>query len=151
MIFDRLKNCEKYYILDDRLKKGFEFLKKTDLKTLADGRYEIDKDRVFANVQTLTTKKKELKKWEAHRSYLDIQYLIKGSECMGFGITSDFKKVIEPYNAEKDIEFLDGGDFNYINLKEGDFVIFYPDDTHAPMLSVENDIEIKKVIVKVLL
>ena len=149
MIFDRLKNASQYDILGEKIKKGFDFLINTDLKSLPGGKYEIDEDKIFANVQTLTTKPKEDKKWEVHRKYIDIQYVIKGREKMGYGILEDFKKVVNPYDNKKDIEFLDGEKFNYIDVNEGDFVMFYPNDVHAPMLSVEDDEEIKKVIVKI--
>ncbi len=149
MIFDRLKNSEIYNILGEKIEKGFAFLKNTDLKNLPDGKYEIDGNEIFANVQTLKTKPKEEKKWEVHRKYIDIQYVIKGREKMGYGILEDFKTIISPYDNEKDLEFLDGKKYNYINVYEGDFVVFYPNDVHAPMLSVENSEEIKKVIVKI--
>lgn len=149
MIFDRLKNASQYNILGEKIKKGFDFLINTDLKSLPSGKYEIDGDKIFANVQTLTTKPKEDKKWEVHKKYIDIQYVIKGREKMGYGILEDFKKVANPYDNKKDIEFLDGEKFNYIDVNEGDFVIFYPNDVHAPMLSVESNEEIKKVIVKI--
>lgn len=149
MIFDRLNNASQYDVLGQKIKKGFEFLINTDLKTLPEGKYEIKGNEIFANVQSLKTKPKEDKKWEVHRKYIDIQYVIKGREKMGYGVLEDFKKVITPYDNEKDVEFLDGEKFNYINVQEGDFVMFYPNDVHAPMLSVENDEEIKKVIVKI--
>ncbi len=149
MIFDELNNFEQYLNLNKNLKAGFDFIKNGNLENLEDGRYEIIKDKVFANVQTLTTKQKELKRWEAHRKYIDIQYVIKGAECMGYGILRDFGEVEEEYNETKDIEFLKGEKFNYVNVEKGNFVIFYPNDVHAPMLSVEDDTEIKKVIVKV--
>jgi len=150
MIFDNLSNCAQYYSLEG-LKKGFEFLLNTDLKNLKDGRYEIDGDRVFANIQSLKTKPKEDKKWEVHRKYIDIQYVISGYECMGFGLLEDFKTVKEAYNDSKDVEFLDGGKFNYVNVKEGNFTVFYPNDVHAPMLAVDEPLNIKKVIVKIIL
>lgn len=149
MIFDRLKNTSQYNVLGEKIKKGFDFLINTDLKSLPIGKYEIEGNEIFANVQTLKTKPKEDKKWEVHRKYIDIQYVIKGREKMGFGILEDFKNTISPYDNEKDIEFLDGEKFNYIDVYEGDFVIFYPNDVHAPMLSVKNEEEIKKVIVKI--
>ena len=139
MIFDSLANCEQYYNL-----KGLRYL-----KSLADGRYEIDGDRLFANVQSLKTKPKEDKKWEVHRKYIDIQYVINGFECMGFGLLDDFKTVKEAYNEAKDVEFLDGEKYSFINVEEGNFTVFYPNDVHAPMLSVEKTSEIKKVIVKI--
>ena len=148
MIFDNLSNCAQYYNLKG-LKEGFEFLKNTDLKSLKDGRYEIVGNRVFANVQTLNTKPKEEKKWEVHRKYIDIQYVIDGFECMGSGFLEDFKTVKEQYNNEKDVEFLDGEKFSYLNVAKGNFVVFYPNDVHAPMLAVNQPETIKKVIVKI--
>ncbi len=151
MIFDRLNNSKQYYKLNERLEKGFEFILNNDLSSLKEGRYEIDGNDIYANVQTLTTKEKSEQKWEVHRKYIDIQYVIKGEECMGYGILEDFKNVAEKYDETKDVEFLKGETYNYINVKEGDFVIFYPQDVHAPMLSVKKPENIKKVIVKIAL
>lgn len=148
MIFDSIENASKYFILGERIKKGFDFLLNTDLENLKPNRYEIENDEIFANVQILTTKNKEDKKWEAHRKYIDIQYLIKGQECMGYGLLQNFKTSVE-YDDKNDIEFLSGDKFNYINLSKGEFVIFYPDDVHAPVLNADENKEIKKVIVKI--
>ena len=123
MIFDNLDNCTQYYNLKG-LKEGFEFLKNTDLKNLPDGRYEIQGDKIFANVQSLKTKPKEDKKWEVHRSYIDIQYVITGQECMGYGLLEDFKTVTKPYDKEKDVEFLEGKKYNYVNVEEGNLRFF---------------------------
>lgn len=150
MIFDNIKNAEKYYCLNENFKIAFDFLKNTDLLSLKDGSYEIKGKSVFANVQSLKTKPKENQKWELHRKYIDIQYIIKGSECMGYGINKDFREVVIPYDNDKDIEFLEGEKYNYINLKEKEFVIFYPTDCHAPMLAVNEPKDIKKVIVKII-
>ena len=148
MILDRLSNSKQYEKLNEKFKIGFDFLKNNNLKEMKDGRYDIA-EGVFANVQSLKTKNKTEKKWEAHKDYIDIQYVIKGEESKGYGILEDFKKVVVPYDKEKDIEFLDGEKFNYIDVNENDFVIFYPNDVHAPMLSVKEDVGIKKVIVKI--
>lgn len=149
MIFDKLNNAKQYYCFGEKIQKGFEFLSKEDLKTLPDGRYEILGNEIYANVQSLKTKNQNLKKWEVHRDYIDIQYVISGKEKMGYGLLADFNEIIEKYDKEKDIEFLNGEKFNFVNVQEGEFTIFYPNDVHAPMLSVEDDIEIKKVIVKI--
>lgn len=151
MITDRLKNAKQYYCLGEKVQKGFEFLLNNDLKALNDGRYEIKGEEIYANVQSLKTKPIEQKKWEVHRKYIDIQYVIKGSEKMGYGILDDFNEVVEEYDENRDVEFLNGEKFNFIDVNKGNFVVFYPQDVHAPMLSVDEDIEIKKVIVKIAL
>ena len=149
MIYDRLNNCEQYYALGEKFKKAFEFLKNTDLNSIEDGSYEIDGKEIYANIQSLKTKPIEEKKWEVHRKYNDIQYIIKGKEKMGYGILEDFNEIIIPYDKEKDVEFLNGKEFNFVDVKEGDFVIFYPNDLHAPMLAYNQPENIKKVIVKI--
>lgn len=149
MIFDNLKNNELYYCLNKNFKKAFDFLSNTDLESLPDGRYEINGDIIYANVQSLKTKPIEDKKWEVHRKYIDIQYIISGKEKMGYGLLEDFPDVTTKYSEEKDVEFLDGTKYNFINVNENEFVIFYPNDVHAPMLSVEKEENIKKVIVKI--
>ena len=149
MIVDNLKNAKQYFGLNEKLKKGFEFLLNTNLIELKDGRYEVEGNEIYANVQSLTTKQKEEKKWEVHRDYIDIQYVISGEECMGYGLLADFNDVETVYDKEKDVEFLNGEKYNFVNVYEGDFVVFYPNDVHAPMLSIKESKNIKKVIVKV--
>ena len=149
MIFDRLSNCEQYIKMNEKFKLAFDFLNKTNLKTIEDGSYEILGKEIFANVQSLSTKPIEEKKWEVHRKYIDIQLVISGKEKMGYGILDDFSEITVPYSDEKDVEFLDGKEFNFVDVKEGNFVIFYPQDVHAPMLAVEKPMNIKKVIVKI--
>ena len=56
--------------------------------------------------------------------------------------------------VEKDVEFLqlkeDALCPNVVNVRSGDFAIFFPQDVHAPMLSCNDSCEkIKKVIVKI--
>ena len=151
MIYDRLSNCEQYFILGDKFKKAFDFLKNTDLKNLDDASYQIAGKEIYVNIQSLKTKPVEEKKWEVHRKYIDIQYVISGKEKMGYGILEDFKEVIVNYNDENDVEFLNGDKFNFVNVNEGDFVVFYDNDVHAPMLAYDAPQEIKKAIVKILI
>ena len=79
--------------------------------------------------------------------------LIYGDYLSYVGIDSKLKYA-GVYDKEKDVEFLklkeDSSCPNVINVKTGDFAIFFPQDVHAPMLSCGDGIEkIKKVIVKI--
>ena len=38
MIFDNLKNAQQYFVLGNKIQKGFEFLINTDLLSLKDGK-----------------------------------------------------------------------------------------------------------------
>ena len=152
MIFDSIENARSYYSFGDKFEKAFEFILNNDLKTLSCGRHDIA-EGIYANVCEVDLKMAHLAKFEAHRKYIDIQYVISGSERMDFALIDNFAGDI-PYDKEKDIEFLklkeDSSCPNVINVKTGDFAIFFPQDVHAPMLSCGDGIEkIKKVIVKI--
>ena len=147
MIKDKLKNAKTYYNLSEYLKKGFNWLESTDLKTLPDGKYEIDGTKVYASVQTYETKTDA--KYESHQNYIDIQYMIKGSEKIGVTDLSNCTTCIE-YDSERDLEFYDiNCQEEYIELPEGTFVVFYPQDAHKPSIAFDKPSIVKKVVVKV--
>jgi len=147
MIFDSIENAEMYYGLNGRIKTAFEFIKKTNFETLNEERVEIDGDNIFAMIQKYKTRNSEDAKWEAHRKYIDIQFMVSGAENMGF-VLQDYLEIIEEYNPEKDVEFLDGlGD--YVQVNENEFVIFFPDDAHMPGLKIKENEMVHKVVVKV--
>ena len=83
---------------------------------------------------------------EAHRQYLDIQYIVKGKEVMGWA-GLDACTPAGVFNTEKDVG-LYSGDFEYITIPEGTCYVAFPEDVHMPgrHLDVPNDYV--KVVVK---
>lgn len=149
MIKDKLQNAKTYYNLSENLKKGFEWLKNTDLENIADGKYEIDGNSVYASVQTYETKLDA--KYESHRNYIDIQYMIKGCEKIGITDLNNCKTCI-PYDSERDLEFYDiNCKEEFIELPAKTFVVFYPHDAHKPSIAIDKQTNVKKVVVKVAL
>ncbi len=147
MIKDELLNAELYYRVSERLKIGFEWLRNTELNEINDGKYNIEGENVYANVQTYETK--EDAKYEAHQKYIDIQYMIKGEEKIGVCALKNCNTCIE-YDTDKDIEFFDINDEdNWQLLKEGDFLVLFPNDAHKPSISLNNKLVVKKAVVKV--
>ena len=53
MILDSIKNAELYYSLSPRIKEAFDWLAKTDIKSLSVGRHDIDGDNLFVNVMDI--------------------------------------------------------------------------------------------------
>lgn len=147
MILDKIENCNKYFTLGAGFQNGFKYLQETDMTNLADGRYDIEGDNVFVLISSYDTKKPEEKKPEAHRKYADIQYVIRGSEKIGYAHLED-QKITKDYDIEYDIVFYDEVSF-YIKLDEGKFAVFLPDDIHMPG-SVDGEVmQVKKAVVKV--
>jgi YhcH/YjgK/YiaL family protein len=148
MIIDKLDNGKYYYGLGDRIRKALEYLKNTNLAELDPGKYQIENDEIYAMVFEYETKLMDGVLWEAHKSYIDIQYIAKGSEKMGYTNVGNIKTTVE-YDAEKDILFgTANGDF--MNVQEGMFVIFTPQDGHMPSISIKKSQRVKRVLVKVI-
>jgi len=149
MIKDRLENSNLYHNLSENLSKGFSWLQKNDLKNLKDGKYDIDGNKIYASIQTYETK--EDAKYEAHRKYIDIQYIIQGEEKIGVTNLANCVTSIE-YDSERDLEFFDiTTEEEYSSLSEGEFLVLYPHDAHKPSISKYNKTTVKKVVVKVAL
>ena len=147
MIKDKLSNSKDYYQLSENIKNGFLWLEQTDLKNLADGKYEIDGDNLYASIQTYETKIDAL--YENHQNYIDIQYMIKGIEKIGVTDISNCMSEIR-YNKEKDIEFYKiQTKEEFLELPEDYFVILYPQDAHKPSICIDKQDIVKKVVVKV--
>jgi len=147
MIIDSITKASQYKAMNKKIAVALDFLRETDIAALASGKYEIRGDEVFAMVQSYETLPVEEGKWEAHRQYLDVQYVAAGEERMGYA-NVDSLTVSQPYAEDKDVLFLEGpGDF--LTVKAGTFVIFAPQDAHMPCLAVADPRPVKKVVVKV--
>ena len=80
MITDTLKNISLYRGISQRIGTAIDFIEKTDLHALADGRHVVDGENVFVNVMSPAFK--EQNTWEAHRNYIDIQIALKDGETI---------------------------------------------------------------------
>ena len=84
--------------------RALDFLKNTDLQELPGGRHAIEGDMMYANVDDVETKLFETTKPESHKNYIDIQFMVKGQENMGFFVDRGRVKPIESY-PERDCYF----------------------------------------------
>ena len=150
MIKNSLKYTKNYYNLSNKIKLALEYLEKNDLKVFDNGRYDILGDDVYVNVKDYTSKPETQGKWEAHKKYIDIQFMIKGTERIGVGEIDNYQTT-EAYDESKDLEFLAVANDNYqfINMNENDFIILYPQDVHMPQIAMNTPSYVKKAVVKI--
>ena len=147
MILDTLSESDAYASLHPLFPKAFEFLQQEGLSELEPGRYELVGDSLFCMISKGAGKVRTEAKLEAHKKYIDIQYVIAGSEEMGWKATIECHDISEPYSAEKDIMFFNDEVKTWTAVPPGSFVIFFPTDAHAPMVG---EGEIHKVVCKIL-
>ncbi|MBI9069508.1 MAG: YhcH/YjgK/YiaL family protein [Salinivirgaceae bacterium] len=146
MILDKLENAFLYQHLNEKINKAFEYLNSTDFSLLPEAVYDIS-DGIFAIVSEYNSKNEADCKLEAHRKYIDIQYLVAGEELIGYASLNKQKNITE-YNDDKDVIFFEG-EVSYSKISQGMFAIYFPTDIHQPCVKIEKSLPIKKVVVKV--
>lgn len=147
MIIDKLNNIDMYKCINDKLCIAKDFLMNLNKDTLSSGKYDIYEDDVFAMVFEYETKNEEEGYWEAHRDFIDIQYVLSGMEKIGYCNIEDLN-VCKEYDKETDA-VLGYANGNFIGMKEGYFMILLPEDAHKPGNIYEEICEVKKIVVKI--
>jgi YhcH/YjgK/YiaL family protein len=150
MIVTDLKHIEQQAVMTPMLQKAIEFLRRRDIHNLPDGRVEIEGDKVFALVQRYETALSVAPKFEAHRKYIDVQYIASGEEVIGWTLL-DRMTITEAYDAEKDCCFgaVEAGTWTPVYLRAGQLALLRPEDGHAPKLAAAAPIAVMKIVVKV--
>ncbi len=148
MIIDHLKNAAKYTSLNPLFERAFEFINATNLESIALGNHEIvgrnlrlivaDENGVSESVST--------SEFECHNQHIDIQFCISGVERFGWKPRNSCSFPKGEYSKEKDVLIYNDAPDMFFTLKEMQFVILYPEDVHAPMIS---EGRIRKLIFKV--
>ena len=149
MVTDTLAQCCRYTGLSPRFAAAFEFLEQLPASQPA-GRHDLDGDHCFALVQSYTTRPLAAAKFEAHRQYVDIQFVRSGRETILWSPLATLTQVTGPYVAERDIAFFaNPPHWTPLRLHGGQFAIFFPADGHAPGIECDGATEVRKVVIKV--
>ncbi len=132
----------------ERWDAAFRFLRDNDLSKLELKRYDIDGDNLYVSVSEYLTKNEEDALYEAHRKYIDIQYVATGREMIGIAPLAEKGTLHESYDPERDIEFFEI--VKEVNYEAGPekFFIFFPEDAHRPGLKYTDNSMVRKIVVK---
>lgn len=148
MVLDHLDEIHKYTALHPLFAKAVEYLRSTDLAALETGKFDIDGDKLRGIVSDKNgvTADESTAKFECHNAHIDIQVCIRGKERIGWKPRGTCIAPRGAYNPDKDVLFYDDKPDMFFGLTDNQFVIFFPEDVHAPMIGEEM---IKKLVIKV--
>jgi YhcH/YjgK/YiaL family protein len=147
MIFDHLQNSHRYTALHPDFRLAFEFLQIPDLAALTPGKYTLRGDEVFALLSDdVGFGGPAQARLESHRRYIDIQVVLGGTDVMGWQNLAACTQFTEPYVPERDVAFYGDQPLVWLHVPAQHFVIFYPEDTHAPLATPE---KIRKMVFKI--
>lgn len=145
MIIDTLDNIANYEGIAPLFKDVVEFLKNNNLNSMPAGKYVIKEDNLFVNITTVKSKGPDEAVLETHRRMIDIQIPLDAPETYGYSPLSQLPDI--PYNEDKDITmYPDLRAESFIECQPGMFAVFFPQDGHAPCISMMP--EIKKAVFK---
>ena len=113
------------------------------------GTYEISGAKWFAMVQTYETLQRDSCRFESHEEHIDIQYTISGSEVIDWvdrgmlqadGVfANDVQFWLPPLN----------GAYSSLLQSPGRLAIFLPSDAHRPKVNNPQNVNIRKVVIKI--
>lgn len=135
--------------LKERIDAAVEKITGLDFDNLILGRHDVDED-FFYIVQEYETKPLEAGRHEAHKAYVDIQYVISGKERIDVTAAAGME-IDEPYDEEKDLVFFkEPEQAANIILTDGGYAILYPADSHKPGLRAGKEaVKVRKIVGKV--
>lgn len=147
MISDSIRNIDLYKNIHKDFPKVFEYMKTLGKDSLK-GPFVLDGDNVHGSVWTIETKgTPSRRRLEKHEKFIDIHYILDGSEKFGYADASTLTPICD-YNSEDDYIFLKGKATGIV-LTPGHFCIVFPDDAHSPYCINGKSETVKRCVIKV--
>ena len=147
MVFGNIRDEKEYLWLEEDVKKCFEYARNNDLLNFETGCHKIDGDDLFVNVVEYETTTAENRFWEAHREYLDLHLMLRGTERIDVNFIDNMEQ--KEYVPKDDFLPLFGEPNSCAVLEEGDFLLVYPKDAHRTAVQVKEPAKLKKAIFKI--
>ena len=147
MIYDTISHADRYRGLHPDIDRVLQEVTAYTPDNYPAGRVELDGERVFLNLAEYDTHAAAEAMMEAHREYIDVMYMVEGTERIYVKPTERLQSVSKAYDPAVDalLADIDGGSCE-IRLEAGDFIILFPQDAHAPACHAERPAHVKKII-----
>lgn len=144
MIHAKLKDAAAYRGIHPLLDKALELMSPEYLAQVPyDTRY-IEGEDLYVTRFDYETIPLEESFFEAHRLYLDIHVMIRGSERVDIS----HPDTLSLYENKADFYAYHGNAEQTLTLREGDFLVVFPGDAHRIKVSIGQSQSVSKVVFK---
>ncbi len=133
MITDTLQDAHRCSGLHPLFPRAFEVLARPDIARLAPGRHEVDGERLYLVIAADEGAGTERAVLEAHRKYIDIQYVIEGTDMIGWRPVRECALEKGPYDPGKDVVLYGERPLTWTPVAGSRFAVYFPGDAHAPL------------------
>ena len=152
MILTKIEDAARYAGLHAGIARMLDAMGGYTAQTFVPGRVSLDGDRLFMNFSEYETHPLEGALSEAHRLYVDVMYVLEGSETVYVKPAKELKTVTREYDPSIEaLLALTDDDVSAIRLDPGSVLILFPEDAHAPGCCAGGPARVKKIIGKVML
>ncbi len=148
MIVDTLENASRYYMLHPAFEMAMDYLENADAGGFKPGHVELSGQDVYVNSMERLTVAEEEAVWESHDSYMDIHFMVEGSERIKYA-EPDKMKISVPYNKENECTLFEGDEGLEVNVPVNGFVVFFPGEIHKAMIACGEPTVAKKMVAKI--
>lgn len=149
MIVDKIENAYLYNNISGQIAKALKILSSKEISSAAEGKHEVEGGKLFYLVQKYSTKPRNEGQMEAHKKYIDIQYVLDGQESI-FVKNISACKLASAYNDKNEAAMYEMPKrFSEVYISKGVFCILFPQDGHLPCRTVVSESKVHKIVFKV--
>lgn len=151
MILDTHANLRHYAPLfrDVDPSSLFDWLATTARDVEPGGKVEFAGDKLFARTMRQDTGARDAFRWETHRNYVDLQYIVGGGEIIEWSAAAKLSPNV-PYDAATDFQFYAPAPAEaLLTMQDGLFVFLFPEDGHKPLVADGSNGWVHKIIAKI--
>lgn len=106
-------------------------------------------EKLFAKTLRQDTGSREAFKWETHREYIDLQYIVGGGEVIEWAPAAKLVADVS-YDEKADFQFYAPASADaLLNMQDGLFTFLFPADGHKPLVADGSNRYVHKVIAKI--
>jgi len=151
MIIDSIDHLRRYMLPET--KEILKFIAEHDCAHLPDGEIELEGRQLFVRIMSYIPKPSLENRFEIHRIYADVQYVVSGAELMQIARMKDLSPLTD-YDPQGDYQFFkascDTISPTSLIVQAGEFAVFYPQEAHRPSCLYEGHKGlVKKLVFKV--
>lgn len=146
MIIDKLENAPKYYSVSPHLEFVFRYLEE-NREALVKNPIGITK--FTENIQGKCIAYNTVagsRKWESHLEFTDLQYMLRGTERVGF---NHEENMVNSKKQDGKDQILHEGGGDQILLPEGYFIVLFPGEVHMSKLADGPSARVEKAAFKI--
>ena len=106
-------------------------------------------EKLFAKTLRPDTGSREAFKWETHREYIDLQYIVGGGEVIEWAPAAKLVADVS-YDEKTDFQFYAPASADaLLGMQDGLFTFLFPADGHKPLVADGSNRYVHKVIAKI--